>query len=192
MSDPGSSTSTSRRAMVKPGLLVVVRILLSESVLFAAYYLLPIRNKGQGSDVPWLLLEMAVFAVVVGIQVPAIVNAKYPILRAVEALGVLVPLYLLIFARVYLSNSIQHPGDFNEALDNSTALYFTVTVFATVGFGDIVAVTKDMRLLVTAQMLLNLVVLGVVIRLLTSAARRGVARRGGGQVDLGEDGSRNL
>src|SRR4029079_9752705 len=78
MSDPGSSTSTSRRAMVKPGLLVVVRILLSVSVLFAAYYLLPIRNKGQGSDVPWLLLEMAVFAVVVGIQVPAIVNAKYP------------------------------------------------------------------------------------------------------------------
>ena len=56
MSDPGSSTPASRRAMVKPGLLVVVRILLSVSVLFAAYYLLPIRNKGQGSDVPFIKL----------------------------------------------------------------------------------------------------------------------------------------
>jgi hypothetical protein len=27
-------------------------------------------------------------------------------------------------------------------LDNTTALYFTVTVFATVGFGDIVAQTR--------------------------------------------------
>jgi hypothetical protein len=42
-----------------------------------------------------------VFGAVVGIQLPAIVKAKYPILRVVEALAVLVPLYLLIFARVY-------------------------------------------------------------------------------------------
>jgi hypothetical protein len=34
-------------------------------------------------------------------------------------------------------------------------------------------------MLVTVQMLLNLVILGVVIRLLASAARRGVAQRGG-------------
>ena len=44
-----------------------------------------------------------------------------------------------------------------------------------------------MRLLVTIQMMLNLVVLGLVIRLLTSAARRGVARRGE-QPDLDDRG----
>jgi hypothetical protein len=60
-----------------------------------------------------------------------------------------------------------------------TALYFTVTVFASVGFGDIFAQTDSMRLLVTVQMMLNLVVFGAVIRLLASAARRGVARRAG-------------
>ena len=37
---------------------------------------------------------------------------------------------------------------------------------------------KDVEVVVT-QMLLNLIVFGVVIRLLASAARRGVARRGG-------------
>jgi voltage-gated potassium channel len=170
------------------GLFVALRVTLSVSVLCLAYMLIPTKTSGEGSDVPWLILELCVFGVVVGIQVPAIVKAKYPILRAVEALAILVPLYLLIFSRIYLSNSLADPSAFTQPLDKTTALYFTVTVFATVGFGDIVAKTDSMRLLVTFQMLLNLVVLGVVIRLLTGAARRGVARRGE-PPDLG-DGNR--
>ena len=97
------------------------------------------------------------------------------------------PLYLLILARINLSNSLADPSAFTQPLNNTAALYFTVTVFATVGFGDIVAQTNTMRLLVTIQMMLNLVVLGLVIRLLTSAARRGVARRGE-QPDLDDQG----
>ena len=161
----------------KPALLVLLRATLSVSVLFAAYFRIPTRNAGEGPHVPWLLVELLVFAVVVAVQVPAIIKARHPILRAVEALAILVPVYLLIFARIYLSSSLNDPSAFSQSLDNTTALYFTVTVFATVGFGDIVAHTNSMRLLVTLQMLLNLVILGVVIRLLASAARRGVARR---------------
>ncbi len=182
-SDP--PVPASDRHVWRRGFLVFLRVTLSVSVLVAAYCLIPTRSAGGGSDVPWLILELGVFVVVVGIQLPAIVKSKYPILRAVEALAVLIPLYLLIFARVYLSNSLNDPATFSEQLDRASALYFTVTVFATVGFGDIVAQDNAMRLLVTLQMLLNLVVLGVVIRLLTSAARRGVARRGG-SPDLGD------
>lgn len=161
------------------------RVTLSITLLLAAYYLIPTRGTGESSDLPWLILELIVFGVIVGVQVPAIVKAKYPILRAVEALAVTVPLYLLIFARVYLSSSLSDPSVFTQPLDNTTALYFTVTVFATVGFGDIVAATNSMKLLVTLQMLINLVVLGLVIRLLTSAAQRGVARRNEGGDDKG-------
>jgi UDP-N-acetylmuramyl pentapeptide phosphotransferase/UDP-N-acetylglucosamine-1-phosphate transferase len=182
--EPPSMPVSGRHAW-KPGLVVLVRVLLSVSLLFAAYYLIPAKRAGEGSDLPWLILQLCVFGVIVGIQVPAIVKARYPILRAVEALAVLIALYLLIFARIYLSNSLNDPSAFTLSLDHTTALYFTVTVFATVGFGDIVALTDNMRLLVTAQMLLNLAVLGLVIRLLTSAARRGVVRRGG-QPDLGD------
>ena len=163
----------------KLALLVLFRATLSVAVLFAAYFLIPTRSAGQGSDVPWLITELGVFAVVVAVQVPAIIKARHPVLRAVEALAILVPVYLLIFARIYLSSSLDDPSAFTQPLDNTTALYFTVTVFATVGFGDIVAHTNGMRLVVTLQMLLNLVILGVVIRLLASAARRGVARRVG-------------
>ena len=72
------------------------------------------------------------------------------------------PLYLLVFARLYLSSSLSDPGTFSEPLDHATALYVTVTLFATVGFGDIVAKTDSMRLVVTAQMLINLIVVGAV------------------------------
>ncbi|WP_406024271.1 potassium channel family protein [Nocardioides sp. NBC_00850] len=169
--------AASRRQTWKLGLLLMLRVTLSVGALFAAYYLIPTRTSGGISEVVWLVICLCAFAAIVGLQILAIVQAKFPILRAVEAMAVLVPLYLLIFARVYLWNSLQDPSAFTEPLDDTTALYFTVTVFATVGFGDIFAETNSMRLLVTLQMILNLVVLGLVIRLVTSAARRGVARR---------------
>ena len=174
-----------RREVWVHGLIVLGRVLLTVSLLCATYFLIPTRRPGDGFGVGWLVLQLCVFVAIVGAQVPAIIRSKYPVLRAIEALAVLVPVYLLIFARIYVANSQNDPAGFSRPLDHNTAVYFTVTVFATVGFGDIVALTDSMRLLVTAQMLLNLVVLGLGIRLLTSAARRGIARRGG-ETDVGE------
>ena len=156
---------------------MLIRLTVTVTLLLAVYYLVPTKGGGEASDLPWLILELVIFGLVVAIQVPAIVNSKYPKLRAVEALAVTVPLFLLIFSRIYLSSSLTDPAAFTLPLDHTTALYFTVTVFATVGFGDIVAQTNQMRLLVTLQMLLDLAVLGLVIRLLTGAAQRGVQRR---------------
>jgi|KBSSwiStaDraftv2_1062776.scaffolds.fasta_scaffold924571_1 voltage-gated potassium channel len=156
------------------GLRALGQVVLSVVVLGAMYFLVPTQDPGQGSDLPWLLLELGLFAVVVALQIPAIIHARFPVLRAAITLGVLVPLYLLVFARLYLSSSLGDPGAFSESLDHATALYFTVTVFATVGFGDIVAKSDTMRLVVTAQMLINLIVVGAFIRVLVSAARRGV------------------
>jgi len=167
----------SGREAWKLGFVAMLRSALSVTVLTAAYFLMPTRRADEGSDVGWLVLELCVFGVVVAIQVPAIIMARFPILRAVESLALLVPLYLLIFARIYLSSSLGDPSVFTQPLTLVSALYFTVTVFASVGFGDILAQSDGMRLLVTFQMLLNLVVLGLVIKLLTSAARRGVALR---------------
>ena len=169
------------RAMWKIGIAVLLRVLLTIALLMTAYYLIPtVAAEGGDSDVPWLILALAVFGVVVGIQVPAIVRSKYPGLRAIEALSLTIPLFLLIFARLYLSNSLANPATFTVPLDHNSALYFTVTVFATVGFGDITPKTGGMQLLVTVQMLLNLAVLGLVIKILTSTAKREVNRRGRG------------
>ena len=164
-------------------ILIIVRATITIVLLFAAYYVLPSTGSDEGPDWAWLLLVMAAFGIIVAFQLPAIVKSRHPGARAVEALALLIPLYLLIFARVYLSQSLTDPGAFSEQLDHNTALYFTVTVFATVGFGDITAVSTPMRMMVTAQMLLNLVVLGAVIRLIATAAQRGMRRIGHDPTD---------
>lgn len=164
--------------MVKPALWMALRLSVSIVALLWVYYAIPVKSAADGdSDLPWLLLELLLFGAIVGVQVPLISKARYPVLRGLESLALTVLLFLLIFARVYLSNSASDPAVFTQVLDKDTALYFTTTVFATVGFGDIVAASNPMKLLVTLQMLLNLVVFGLVIRMITSAAQRGMARK---------------
>ena len=64
------------------------------------------------------------------------------------------PLFLLLFASAYLTMAHANPANFNtHPLTRTDVLYFTVTVFSTVGFGDISAVSQSARLVVTAQML---------------------------------------
>ncbi len=52
-------------------------------------------------------------------------------------------------------------------------MYFAVTVFSTVGFGDITPKGDIPRAIVSVQMILDLVVIGAVVKLLTTAAKGG-------------------
>jgi hypothetical protein len=166
-------TKDAARASAVTGL----RLAVSLTLLMAIYYLLPVRSDGWAADLPWLLLDVALFSVVVGLQFPLIRRSPYPGLRAVEALVLSILIFLTLFARLYLAAYAGDHQAFSQALDRTTALYFTVTVFATVGFGDVVAQTQGTKLLVTVQMLLNLVVLGLVVRMLLKAGERAGARR---------------
>ena len=100
--------------------------------------------------------------------------SAHPRLRGIEALSITVPLYILLFAAAYYAMASQDPAAFNASgLTRTDTLYFTVTVFSSVGFGDIAAASQTARLLVTVQMILNLLVLGAGIRVFVSASRRG-------------------
>ena len=57
------------------------------------------------------------------------------------------------------------------------ALFFTVTVFATVGFGDITATSQVARVVVIAQMILDLLVLGLVVKVFLGAVEKGRERQ---------------
>ena len=124
----------------------------------------------------WTLVAVAIVVLSVWFDlVRAITRAEHPVLRSTEAVAALIPLHLAVFAHVYLSISRTHPSAFTEMLDHVSALYFTMTVFATVGFGDIAPRSDGARLVAIVQMALNLILLGAGIRLLFAAARRGAA-----------------
>ena len=99
---------------------------------------------------------------------------EVPGLRAIQALGVTIPLFLVVFAIVYLSLSQASTTRFSEPLDHTGALYLVITVFSTVGFGDITPESNGARIVVSIQMLLDLVVIGAVVRLLVNAAKSGL------------------
>ena len=66
------------------------------------------------------------------------------------------------------------PGAFSqEDLTRTDALYLSVTIFSTVGFGDISATSQSARLVVTSQMILDLLVLGIGINAFVHAAQVG-------------------
>ena len=92
------------------------------------------------------------------------------------AVTVLHQLEFTMFATAYFVMGRADPADFSEALTRSDALYFTVTVFATVGFGDVSPQGETTRLVVTGQMILDLIFLGVGIRTILGAVQRSKER----------------
>jgi voltage-gated potassium channel len=148
------------------------RALVTAVVLVALYYLLPLNHV---KDVPLTLaVGLVILLAVTAWQLRAIVRAKYPAVRAVVALASTVPLFVLLFASVYFVMAQASPANFGaHQLTRTDALYFTVTVFSTVGFGDITPISQSARLVVTAQMILDLLVLGLGIRVFVGAVQLG-------------------
>jgi hypothetical protein len=81
-------------------------------------------------------------------------------LRAFETLGFIVPFYLLLFASTYYVMERASAANFTQPLTRTDALYFSVTVFTTVGFGDITAKSETARVALIVQMLADLALLG--------------------------------
>jgi len=155
----------------------VVRVVASIVVVTALYYLLPFDRSASGVAVTLLVAGLVVFVGLVAFQVRAIIASPFPGLRAIEALATSVPLFLVLFASSYFVMARLSPGSFSAPLTRTDALYFTVTVFSTVGFGDITAKTETARLVVTGQMIADLVILGLAIKAIVGAVRRGRQRR---------------
>ena len=145
-------------------------------MLVVIYYLLPLNRSSTAVTITLLIIGLAALMGLVTYQVRSIVRSSFPLLRGVEALATSIPLFLLLFAATYVVLATISASNFSQPLSRTDAIYFTVTVFATVGFGDITAKTEVARLVVTGQMIADLIALGLGVRVLLSAVQRGRQR----------------
>jgi hypothetical protein len=150
----------------------------STIVLVAVYYLLPLNHSARWAAITMLVIGLMLLIALIIFQIRSIIASPFPGLRALEALATSIPLFLLLFAATYVVMATISAGSFSQPMTRTNALYFTVTVFATVGFGDITAKTDPARLLVTVQMIINLIVLGIGARVILGAVTRGRQRQG--------------
>ena len=154
-----------------------MRIVVSVAVLFTLYGVLPVADRTGFGTLIELLVGLIIFAALLGWQVLKIMGAEHPELRAAEALAIAVPVVLIVFAFTYLSLSNAQPGSFSEKLDHVRAVYFVITVISTVGFGDITPKTHAAMILVSFQIMLDLILLVGIVRAVFFAAQVGVRRR---------------
>ncbi len=155
----------------------VLRSVLIAAVLVVLYYVLPLDRPWDSDTAVRLLIGLVVVAGVIAWGVKIITGSRYPGLRAAEALALVLPFFLLLFASTYFVMERNSAASFTEPMTRTDALYFTVTVFTTVGFGDISPKSETARVVLMVQMLADLALLGTGIRVIFGAVQRGRERR---------------
>ena len=155
----------------------LLRSAVTSTVLVVLYYQAPLDRPLSGFTGLLFLAALLTFGAVIAFQLRGILRARHPRLQAIRALSVGLPMFWVVFAATYWIVAAQQDGAFTEPLNRTDGLYFTITVFTTVGFGDIAPVSQLARVLVTVQMILGLVTLGLIAKLVVGAVQVAVARR---------------
>lgn len=150
----------------------LLQVIVTFIVVVTIYYVVPLDVRQLG---PWSVVRFAaaglVFVGIVAWQVRQILRAETPGLRAAQAVGIVVPFFLTGYATVYVLLS-RIPGAFTEELSRTSALYFSIVVFGSVGFGDITPTGDLTRAVVASQVLGGLVFIAYVVRIFFAASRQ--------------------
>jgi voltage-gated potassium channel len=145
-------------------------------LLTVGYYLLPLRapwgDAVSAGRLAGSLLAWAALVVLLRVESRRSRVRQEPQYHRVQQL--LTALYVLVlgFAVLYIVTATVAPEQFAGLANRTDALYFSVTIMGTVGFGDVHAAGTAARLMVTVQMLFNLIYLGTALRVLSAGISR--------------------
>jgi voltage-gated potassium channel len=171
------SSPDSRRESSHPWRVALVRSVVVAVTVVVAYFTLPFTAAVSAGSAAVLTGGLLVVAALLVLQIRAIQMSQHPRVKGVETVALVTPLFFVVFATTYHVMAHLDAAAWSEPLTRLDALYFTVTVFATVGFGDIHALSQSARGIVTVQMVANLALIGLVTKVVVHAVQAGLARR---------------
>lgn len=177
--DAAASDKPSRMDYAKALAGTLVRLCLGAVLIVVMLTLVPSTPDGRMAA-PFVVAAIgtAIYVVESRRQLRRIMHSRFPGLMAAESLILLAAMFLAVFAMIYVSLSLADVEAFTEPLDAFTSYYFALTVLATVGFGDITPVTTVARAVTMVQMALDLVFVALLIRIVSTAARKSIQHRG--------------
>jgi voltage-gated potassium channel len=166
-----TETASPREAgTVRIGLLVAEVL-----VLVVAYFLIPL----EGSPAFRLLcyvVGLGLVVLVVGRQMRRHLASRDDDIR-VDSLALAIVLAVLLFALAYYALSTGRSGEFSGLTTRVDALYYSLTVATTTGFGDVSAESQLARVLVSAQLVFNMLIVATAVPLLTRTVKARRAAR---------------
>ena len=160
-------SSGARRRRIR-GLL---RVLVLAVLLIGVYAVIPLQT-----DRWWLGMIIGVVALVAIApfairRAAAVSTSEQPMLDAIEAITMVVAMLVFGFSSVFLAIN-RGDGQFVGLSTKIDAVYFTITTMSTVGFGDIHASGQAARVAVSIQIIFDLSLLAMSLRLLIGSVRR--------------------
>lgn len=128
------------------------------------------------SDLWWLGALLGVIVVLSILpwtyrRVKEILISDRPFLDGAIVVGLIIAMLVLSFSMTFYAIAHHNPGAFQGLDTKIDSLYFVVTTLGTVGYGDIHPVGQWARAVVTMQILFNFAMIGLVIRVVASAAQ---------------------
>ena len=179
--DNGNSGYLPQALLIKRVVITSMRVLITAAIILVMLTPAPSlpdeRMETQLTLMAYLVVWALVFFVVFRWQVRRVAKSTQPQTSLVEALAIIFVLFVAVFAKSYHMLSLANPAAFTEQLTFFSSVYFSLTILATVGFGDITPVTETARLIAMVQMVLDLILLGVAVRIVSGAAGRGPKNR---------------
>ena len=105
-------------------------------------------------------------------QIRSIHKSGRPEARWIESLIVLGIFFLTIFARSYRILTAGYPHAFSQPMDTLNSYYYALGILSTAGDGTLVAVSNSAKVITMLQIVADLALIGLLVRVLTGAATR--------------------
>jgi len=150
----------------------IVLTALTALVPLAVYFVLPLDDRvGKVLAVALVIASAAALVPLSIHQARLVLRSSHPLFDAARCIVSGLVFLVTAYSVSYYVLATGYDNQINGIETKLDALYFTVTILATVGFGDITATGQVGRAVVTGQMVVNLAVLAVALRVVSWALK---------------------